>query len=204
MDNLCSFNGISLIVCGECRGESVITRLEQCNENIQSHLSSCHLTRSHFKEYELILARAGLFYIPDEEIRSMMICPNHRYNLGRYWRPRLTCQHPSHSGPKRRCKGRDVFNLELSKDISQDFGVLVPVGSRKYKLLLHNIARLLVLPLRMSNDSHTSMIKYFNHKILRFSHMYSMSQNSQRKCGEHANVRREREAASSNFYAQKM
>ena len=36
MDNLCSFNGISLIVCGECRGESDITPLEQCDENIQT------------------------------------------------------------------------------------------------------------------------------------------------------------------------
>ena len=30
-----------------------------------------------------------------------------------------------------------------------------------------------------------------------------MSQNSQRKCGENANVRREREAVSLNLYAQK-
>ena len=127
MDNLCSFNSITSIVYGECRGESGITRLEQCDENIQSHLSSCHLSRSNFKEYELIHTRAGLFHLPDEEIRSMTVCPNHRYNLLRYWRPRLTCQHPSHSGPIRRCKGRDVFNLELSKDISQVFGVIVPV-----------------------------------------------------------------------------
>ena len=134
MDNLCSFNGISLTVCGECRAESDITPIEQCDENIQSRLSSCHLTRSRFKDYELILTRAGLFDHLDEEIRSMTLCPNHRYNLGRYWRPRLTCQHPSHSGPLRRCKGRDVFNLKLSKDISQVFGVLAPVGSGKCKL----------------------------------------------------------------------
>ena len=134
MDNLFSFNGISLIACGKCRGESGITPLEQCDENIESHLPSCHLTRSSFKEYELILTRAGLFDLPDEEIRSMTVCPTHRYNLGRYCRPRLTCQHPSHSGPLRRCKGIDVFNLKISKDISQVFGVLVPVGSRKCKL----------------------------------------------------------------------
>ena len=131
-----------------------------------------------------------------------MICPNHRYNLGRYWRPRLTSQHPSHSGPKRRCKGRDVLNLEPAKNVSQDFEVRLPVGSRKYKLLLHNTARLLVLPLRMSNDSHRSMIKYFNHRI--FIHLYSMSQDSQRKGGENANVMREREAVCLNFYAQKL
>ena len=129
-DDLCLFNGITSIVCGECR-----TRLEQCDGNIQSHLSSCHLTRSNFKEYELILTREGLSYLPDEEIRSTMVCPNHRYNLGRYWRPLLTCQHPSHSGPIRRCKGRDVFNLELSGYFSSFWSDFVPVGSRKCKLL---------------------------------------------------------------------
>ena len=131
MDNLCSFNGIGSIVCGECRGESGITHLEQCDGNVQNHLKSCHLTRSNFKEYELILTRAGYFHPMDEDIRCMTVCPNHRYNLGRYWRPRLTCQHPSHSGPSRRCRGRDVFNLELSQHVFRIFGVLVQVGSRK-------------------------------------------------------------------------
>ena len=94
MDNLCSFNGISLIVCGECRGESGI------KIKLQRVLAHSH-------------TRAGLFDLPDE-IRSMTVY--HRYNLGRYWRLRLTCQHPSHSRPLRQCTGRDVFNLDLSKD----------------------------------------------------------------------------------------
>ena len=36
MDNWCSFNDISLIVCGECRIESGITPLKKCVENIQT------------------------------------------------------------------------------------------------------------------------------------------------------------------------
>ena len=84
MDNLCSFNGISLIVRGECRGESGITPLEQCDENIQSRppfklpfiKTKLQQVRAHS------YTRAGLFDLPDEEIRSMTVCPNHRYNLG--------------------------------------------------------------------------------------------------------------------------
>jgi hypothetical protein len=121
MDNLCSFNAIGSTVCGGCRGESGIRRLEDCDENIQNHLSSCRLSRSGFSMRE----------ISSEEIRSMTVCPNHRYNLGRYWRPRLTCQHPSHTAPARRCKGKDVINLEVSRDVFQIYGVLAQVGSRK-------------------------------------------------------------------------
>ena len=112
MDNLCSFNGISLIVCGKCTGESGITPLEQCDENI--HLSSCHFIKIKLQRVRAhSYTRAGLFDLPDE-LRSMTVY--HRYNLGRYWRLRLTCQHPSHSRPLHQCTGRDVFNLDLSKD----------------------------------------------------------------------------------------
>ena len=82
----------------------------QCDENIQ--------TKPPFKlpfikiKFQRVRAhsytRVGLFDLPDEEIRSMTAY--HRYHLGRYWRLRLTCQHPSHSKPLRRCTGRDVFN----------------------------------------------------------------------------------------------
>ena len=85
LDYLCSFNAVGSIVCGGWRGESGITciRLEDCDENIQNHLSSCHLSRSGFSERELILRRAGFFHdVSSEEIPSMTVCPNHRYKLG--------------------------------------------------------------------------------------------------------------------------
>ena len=148
MDNLYSFNGISLTVCGECRGESGITPREQCDENIQTKppfklpFIKIKLQRVRAHSY----TRAGLFDLPGEEIRSMTVY--HRYNLGRYWRLRLAWQHPSHSRPLRRCTGRDVFNLELSKDrISfHVFGVLVPVGSRKCKLYCYITSQRQPLP----------------------------------------------------------
>ena len=114
------------------RGTQSIVWLRECKENIQTHLSSCHLSRSGLEEFILISARAGYFYLTDGDIGRMRVCPSHRYNLGRYWRPRVTCQYPSHSGPvRRKCSGRDVFSLGMSKDVFQAFGVLVQVGSRK-------------------------------------------------------------------------
>ena len=36
-----------------------------CKDDIRGHLSSCHLSWENMEEYELILARAGLFDIPE-------------------------------------------------------------------------------------------------------------------------------------------
>ena len=36
-----------------------------CKDDIRGHLSSCHLSWENIEEYELILARAGLFDIPE-------------------------------------------------------------------------------------------------------------------------------------------
>ena len=132
MAQRCSLFGIQAIPCGESRGERSIVDLVECNDDITAQLATCHLSRSGLKESELILARAGLFHLTEEQIRNIKVCPSHRYNLGRFWRPRITCQHPSHSGSASRCKGRNAFNLQLSQDVYTFHGVLVPVGSRKY------------------------------------------------------------------------
>ena len=63
------------------------------------------------------MARAGLFDLEDAQIRGMKICPRHRHNLGKFWKPRTTCQHPTHSGRSTSCKGRHAINLLMSQDI---------------------------------------------------------------------------------------
>lgn len=131
MEDTCSLSGSSVTVCGINRGVSGLTNLLECNEDISTHLSTCHLSKSNLKEHELILARAGLFNIASEHIRDMTVCPAHRDALGRFWRPRATCQHPAHTGPTSRVKGRHVFNLQMSQDVLTLHGVLVPTGSRK-------------------------------------------------------------------------
>ena len=128
----CSFSGIQSILCGESRGVSEIVDLVDCKDDVSAHLSSCHLSKSELKEYDVVLARAGLFELSHEQISKMKICSRHRNNLGKLWRPRTTCQYPTHTGPSSRCKGKHVFNLQLSQDVYKFHGNLVQIGSRKY------------------------------------------------------------------------
>ena len=65
-------------------------------------------------------------------LKTMFICPSHRHNLGRFWRPLRLCQYSLHSGPVHKCTGRDVFNVSLSKAVFTIYGKLIQVASRKY------------------------------------------------------------------------
>ena len=125
----CSF---STSECGKFRHTlDCSSKLLECKDDINFHLQSCHLSKlvGKIQEFELILARAGMFYIPTEKQDEMWICPKHRCNLGRNWRPLKTCQYPCHSGSKKTCKNKNVVNLEMSTNIQLQFGVTVPVGS---------------------------------------------------------------------------
>lgn len=127
----CSFSSTE---CGGFRDTADFSRkLIDCKDDITNHLQSCRLSKlvGKLEERELILARAGMFYVPTSKQEGMWICPKHRYNLGRNWRPLKTCQHPLHSGPKKQLKNKDVVNLEMSKDIQIQFGVTIPLGSGK-------------------------------------------------------------------------
>ena len=134
MEKNCSFFGVGGILCGESRNSLKISSLFDCNENIQSHLSSCNLSKSNLKENELIAIRAGMFHLDQDNFKKMSIGPSHRHNLGRFWRPLRSCQYPIHSGPARSCAGRDVFNVSLSKSVVTLYGKLIQVGSRKYEV----------------------------------------------------------------------
>lgn len=127
----CSLSGIGTVSCGESRGACTIITLKECQEDIRGHLANCHLSRSYMKEYELILARAGLFNLTEEQVSSMTVCPTHRNTLGRFRRPRTSCQYPTHSSAASRVKGRNVFNVQISEDVLKLYGVLIQVGSRK-------------------------------------------------------------------------
>ena len=115
--------------CGDSRGVSEPARLGDCNDSITSHLNSCHLSRESLTEYELILARAGVFDLPLSKVNEMMICPKHRDSLGKYWKQRRPCQYPTHHGGKKAVKSRDVVNVTMAKQIIKLHGVIVPIGS---------------------------------------------------------------------------
>ena len=132
MENTCSLSGLGSISCGESRGVARIVNIAECNEDVCTHLRSCHLSRLHINECELILARAGHFNLSQEQKHNMTVCQRHRDHLGRYFRPLRACQYPVHDGPTRKCSGRDVINITISQDCLKLYGVLIQIGSRKY------------------------------------------------------------------------
>ena len=133
MENSCSLSGLGQFSCGESRGVTGNVSILECNRDIQTHLRSCHLSRLNITEYELILARAGQFNLNRDQMVNMTVCPRHRDNLGRYFRPLRSCQYPvHHAGPVSRCSGRDVINIMMSEDCLKLYGVLIHISSRKY------------------------------------------------------------------------
>ena len=57
--------------------------------------------------------------------------------LGRFWRSlKVTCQYPEHSGQKKGVPGRDTINLQMAQDIYKLFGVIVPVGSGSFFIII--------------------------------------------------------------------
>ena len=141
----CSFFGIGKIECGESRGKEEFVLLSECNSDVSNHLRSCHLSRAKVTEYELILARAGIFNQPLERVSQMTICPKHRHNLGNYWRPLRTCQYPGHEGRKITLHCKNPINWQMAQEIQKMFVSPVQVGSRKSVLLALLPLRLLLL-----------------------------------------------------------
>ena len=119
------------IECGPAHGHTETVLLFDCCDDVSYHLNTCHLSRCKLKEYELILQRAGLDQISPEGMTKFRVCPRHRYDLGRCWRPPTTCQYPMHSGSSKSLKGREVISVEMAKAIVQLMGASVPIGSRK-------------------------------------------------------------------------
>ena len=135
----CSF---STSVCGKFRDtEDCSSKLLECKDDISYHLRSCHLSKlvGKIEEYQLILARAGMFYIPSKDQDEIWICPKHRYNFGRNWRSLKSCQYPLHSGPKKAFKNNDVVNLPRSRKLQLQFGATVRVGSGEEIIKTHKI-----------------------------------------------------------------
>ena len=98
MAAFCSFCAIRGGKCGSNRGCADFVCLNSCNADFSSHLMSHHLSRENVCEMDLILARAGLLELTDDQIKNMTDCPVHRYTLGKYWQAPKTCQYPKHHG----------------------------------------------------------------------------------------------------------
>jgi len=125
----CNFREYTKITCGGSRGLHELKKLSDCLDEITAHLQSCNLTRSsELTEAKLILARAGHFDLTEEQVEYMFICPQHRHNLGRFWRAPRSCQH---SGPrKKQCKDKHVIGVVTAKEIHTICKTTIGIGSR--------------------------------------------------------------------------
>ncbi len=133
----CSFAGAS--ECGAFRDVvDCSQKLVNCKDDISHHLQSCHLSKlvGKIQENELILARAGMFYVPTTKQEDMWVCPKHRYNLGRNWRP-LKRANSQRIQDKRRsiktkmlltwkCQKVSKYNLELRFQLDQVLKTRLP------------------------------------------------------------------------------
>ena len=66
MEEKCFLHDRSSSECGSDHGSSECISLLSCNEIVTGHLAQCHLLRESLNEYQLILARAGLFDLNEE------------------------------------------------------------------------------------------------------------------------------------------
>ena len=114
----CNFREIKKITCGSSRALSQMVKVDEYQDKITTQPEICHLSKSGLDEAELILSRAGHFDVTKDQVEQMVICPQHRHKLGKFWRPPRSCQYPSHSGPrKKHCNERHVIGLETAKNI---------------------------------------------------------------------------------------
>ena len=136
MEGFCSFSAITGGKCGVSRGNTECIALNSCDGDIGLHLANHHLSRENVRERDLILARAGLLELSEEQIKNMTVCPAHRFSLGKYWQAPKTCQYPRHQGKKTVVTGTHVINFKLAREIKNIFGDATLVGSRK--CYIHN------------------------------------------------------------------
>ena len=83
-------------------------------------------------EADVILNRAGLHSLSEEDRERIKVCPKHRYELTtRYQKLKSSCSHPSHRDEVKKLKNARRVNKEVSEEIYYEFQVSVPIGSGK-------------------------------------------------------------------------
>jgi hypothetical protein len=91
--------------------------LTKCKDDIRGHRSSCHVSWENIEEYELILARAGLFDIPESTGKDGGL-PSSRIGEGMASSSFVSVsKYPTHPSKKKKVKGSHVVQLKLAKEI---------------------------------------------------------------------------------------
>ncbi|VDI05698.1 Hypothetical predicted protein [Mytilus galloprovincialis] len=158
----CSFSFISNTPCGpngNISPESKCLSIRSCVGSILSHLRATHIAVSTIKsEYDLIKARSGYFE-ETEAIDDHIICPNHRFHLGKGFRRKKVCMSKE---PLSNCchthqASDTTVSLTHSQQIYKQYGILIPVGSgfcRQCRVALCNSLKDQVVP---SDDTHATL-----------------------------------------------
>ena len=94
------------------------------------------LTASHrvdnFPEWKLILNQAGLSDVTKDELKTIVIFPRHRRKFTRLRDKSGPCEHPLHQGETTKLKKPKKVTADISDSIFEEFGVVIPMASRKY------------------------------------------------------------------------
>ena len=94
------------------------------------------LTASHrvdnFPEWKLILNQAGLSGVTKDELKTIVIFPRHRRKFTRLRDKSGPCEHPLHQGETTKLKKPKKVTADISDGIFEEFGVVIPIASRKY------------------------------------------------------------------------
>ena len=97
-------------------------------------LSASHRVEN-FPEWKLILNQAGLSGITKDKLKKIVICPRHRRKFTRLRDQGGPCQHPLHQGEKTKLRKPKKVTADVSDGIFQEFGIVIPIASRKYSRL---------------------------------------------------------------------
>ncbi|XP_063438390.1 uncharacterized protein LOC134719312 [Mytilus trossulus] len=160
----CSFSFISETPCGpngNSSPESKWLPIRSCVGSILSHLRATHIGVSTFRfEYDLIKARSGYFE-ETEAIDDHIICPNHRFHLGKGFRRRKVCmsKEPLSNCCNKHQASDTTVSLIQSQQIYKQYGILIPFGSgfcRQCRVALCNSLKDQVVP---SDDTHETLQK---------------------------------------------
>ena len=93
MAGLCSFQVATGVTSGSRRGFTDCVAQNRCDGDISWDVQKHRLSRENVCEKDLILARAGLLELTEEQVKNMTVCPVHRFTLGNCWQSPKTCQH---------------------------------------------------------------------------------------------------------------
>ena len=133
-DFKCSIGCFSKLPCGKSAIKSTDSnnvQISTCRKPVDAYLRRIGVKDDAGDLFEgrLILCRVGIFEGHD----YFSVCPYHRDNLGIYWRPKASCQYPSHQG---KAKPYRNVSREFSRKILSLTGVFLPLGSGKFILNL--------------------------------------------------------------------